>query len=199
MAQTFKLEGRDSEGRLKGAVCAIGVFDGVHLGHRMLIERASEDAASRNAPSAIVTFDIDPDEMLSNDSLMKLQGNSERIGMLASMPVDYVAVIPFSKEFAALTPEAFLEEFFGCELPAELVVGDDCRCGRGASGDVALLKRWGDERDVEVVALELLEADGHPVKSTRIRSLIREGRLDEANALLGRNGLDESQAPSVKA
>lgn len=187
MAQTFDLEEAVSAGALKGAACAIGVFDGVHLGHRMLIDEMVESSRRSGSPSAVVTFDIDPDELFGKDRLKKLQSNEERISMLASLPVDYVAVIPFTREFASLPPEEFLDEVLGGLGVSGVFVGSDFAFGSKAAGDVGLLSRWGDANGVDVSVAGLLEVDGVPAKSTNIRRFLGEGNVREARKLLGRN------------
>lgn len=187
MAQTFDLEEAVSAGALKGAACAIGVFDGVHLGHRVLIDEMVESSRRSGSPSAVVTFDIDPDELFGKDRLKKLQSNEERISMLASLPVDYVAVIPFTREFASLPPEEFLDEVLGGLGVSGVFVGSDFAFGSKAAGDVGLLSRWGDANGVDVSVAGLLEVDGVPAKSTNIRRFLGEGNVCEARKLLGRN------------
>ncbi len=187
MALTFDLEEAVSAGALKGAACAIGVFDGVHLGHRMLIDEMVESSRRSGSPSAIVTFDIDPDELFGKGRLKKLQSNEERVSMLASLPVDCVAVIPFTREFASLPPEEFLDEVLGGLGVSGVSVGSDFAFGSKAAGDVGLLSRWGDANGVDVSVAGLLEVEGVPAKSTNIRRFLGEGKVCEARKLLGRN------------
>lgn len=186
MAQIFDVANEGDRVKLAGAVCAIGVFDGVHLGHRLVIGKAIEDARSHGRKSIILTFNIDPDELFAPDALEKLQTNKERIDALASLPVDYVAVLPFDRAVASLAPEEFLDEYFGSTTPAAVYVGSDFHFGAHAAGDGKLLRQWGSNHGMSVNSIELLEVDGVPVKSTRIRKLLDEGNANEANRLLGR-------------
>lgn len=186
MARISSLPDSETQADLAGAVCAIGVFDGVHLGHRLVIGKAADEARARGAEAVVITFDIDPDELFAPDSLRKLQANDERIAMLASLPVDAVMVIPFDEDVASIEARRFLDELFGANVPGKVYVGSDFRFGAKAQGDVALLASWGLAHGMEVEAVELLEVDGAPVKSTRIRKLLDEGCEGEANRLLGR-------------
>lgn len=186
MAQTFLLDGPAEALRLKGAVCAVGVFDGVHAGHRAVARQAAAVAAESGAPSAMVTFDRDPDELFAAAGARKLQSNDERIGMLARLPVDFVAVVPFTREFAGLPPAVFLDDVLGRMQPSYVLVGSDFRFGAKAAGDVGMLAEWGRRNAVGVEVVDLLEVAGAPVKSTRIRRLLGEGDVKGAAELLGR-------------
>ena len=186
MAQTFLLDGPEAALRLKGAVCAVGVFDGVHVGHVAVARRAVAAAAESGVPSAIVTFDVDPDELFAAEGARKLQSNDERIAMLAQLPVDYVAAIPFTRQFAALPPAAFLDDVLGRMEPSRVLVGSDFRFGARAAGDVRMLAEWGRRNAVGVEVVDLLEVAGAPAKSTRIRHLLDDGDVKGASELLGR-------------
>lgn len=187
MAQTFDFNEAASAGTLNGTACAIGVFDGVHLGHRLLIDETVESATQSGTTSTIITFDIDPDELFAKDALRKLQSNEERLSMLASLPVDYVAVLPFTREFASLPPQEFLDRVLGAAKPSGVFVGSDFRFGSKASGDVGMLSEWGRENHVRVSVVGLFEIDGVPAKSTNIRRLLGEGEVGQARKLLGRD------------
>ena len=168
-----------------GAVCVIGVFDGVHIGHRYLVEEAKRDASARNCRCVIITFSQDPDELFNATKLHKLQTNAHRINMLATLGASSVAVLPFDEAFAKLTPMQFLQKIFRRHTPASIHVGCDFRFGKGAIGDVSVLKEWGEKTGCEIFAHDLYKIDGEPVTSTRIRHLIEQGENKQANELLG--------------
>ncbi len=165
--------------------CAFGVFDGVHKGHRFVIEKMISSAQKNNLRSVILTFDRDPDELFCADKLKKLMSNDERISALASFDVDTVALIPFTREFAELVPNAFLNTFFSLGAPASLHVGCDFRFGVHASGDVKDLQLWGEKHNMLVEAYDLICIDNKPVTATGIRDLLARGDIDRANELLG--------------
>ena len=165
--------------------CAFGVFDGVHAGHRYLLAQARETAGRSGGKSVALTFDIDPDELFHPDRLKKLLANEDRIAELASSGVDGVVVLPFTREFAAFGPTEFLERMFASHAPAFLHVGTDFRFGVQASGGVPELEAWAKTVGVELCAHELKTEDGVPITATRIRRLLAEAELDEANRLLG--------------
>lgn len=171
-----------------GASCAFGVFDGVHRGHRFIIGNAVERARRIDGPSAIITFDRDPDELFAREGFRKIMSDERRIATLANLGADAVVVLPFDRALAALEPLAFLERTFAMDAPASIHVGRDLRFGAQARGDVSTLRFWAERTGTEVLAYELETVDDLPVTSTRIRCLLADpgqGRLEEANALLG--------------
>ncbi|MEC4175840.1 riboflavin biosynthesis protein RibF [Adlercreutzia sp. R21] len=174
------------EAFLAGASVAFGVFDGVHEGHRFIIGEAANTAREEGSRSAVITFDIDPDEIFAPDRLKKLMSNEARIVKLAELDVDAVVVLPFSREFAAQSPEAFLDACFGGGVPSHIHIGSDFHFGRRAAGNVESLRAWGAERGMTVHGHELLAEGGVPVTATRIRGLLGEGKVREADDLLGR-------------
>lgn len=170
----------------RGASCAFGVFDGVHEGHRYLINSACSTAAESGGTSIVLTFDVDPDEVFRPDTFKKLMTNEERLAMLSATGIDAVVVLPFTREFAALSPEAFLDATFGSFSPAYLHVGDNFRFGAKNAGTVSTLDDWAQRSRTQVCAHHLVSQDGETVSATRIRHLLGEGAISEANKLLQR-------------
>lgn len=166
-----------------GVSCAFGVFDGLHAGHRFLLDQAIATKGSGRAVA--LTFDRDPDEVFHPDRLKKLSRNADRIAALAASGVDDVVALPFTEALYTLSPEAFLESAFAQGAPAHLHVGEDFRFGARAAGTVADLERWGDRTGCRIHAHRLVSADGKPITATRIRALLLDCQLDEANRLLG--------------
>lgn len=172
--------------RLTGSSCAFGVFDGVHEGHRYIIGRAIEGARECGGPSVAITFDRDPDEVFAPQRLKKLMTNEARLKALAKTGVDLLLVIPFTREFAAETPLVFMESLFGAGAPAQVHVGVDFRFGAKAAGTIGALMEWGKPRGLRAFGHELLAEGTAPVTATRIRGLLAEGNIGEANRLLTR-------------
>lgn len=168
-----------------GSSCAFGVFDGLHKGHRYLLDSAIASARDNGARSIAITFDIDPDEVFHPDRLKKLMRNADRIEALAASGVDDVAVLPFTPEFYSRNPEEFLCATFPNGAPAHMHVGEDFRFGARAAGTVDTLQAWGDRVGCEVYAHKLVSADGKPITATRIRLLLLDCKVDEATRLLG--------------
>jgi riboflavin kinase / FMN adenylyltransferase len=172
---------------LGSAVVAIGVFDGVHRGHQAVLRDTVADAGSRGAHSVAVTFDRDPDQVVSPQTAApQLLTLGDKLSAMARTGVDAILVIPFTHELAEMEPESFLEDVLLSALaPVAVHVGHDFRFGRRAAGDVATLKRVGAEAGFEVVPHALVTAGGQPVTSTRIRGLVAAGDIAQATELLG--------------
>ncbi len=183
-APIITLDEAQKRGLLKGASCAIGVFDGFHLGHRFIVDCTIKDAADSN--SVILTFDIDPDELFRPDKLRKLMTNDERLESLSKSGVDFVVTIPFNRQFASKSPQDFMDEIFGENTPASLHVGADFRFGHNAAGTANDLASWGKPKKMRVVAHKLYNVDGAPVTASRIRNLLANGQTSKAKALLSR-------------
>ncbi len=185
MAQIFSVGPEQGQYRFKGASCAFGVFDGIHLGHKYLLASACQTAEESGGATVALTFDIDPDELFHPDRLKKLLANNDRLQALAHSGVDAVAMLYFTPEMAALEPREFLDTCFGDFPPAYLHVGSDFRFGAKAAGTVDDLREWGKVTGTEICVHSLVSTDGAPITSTRIRLLLEEGKVEEANALLG--------------
>lgn len=171
------------------AVCAIGAFDGVHLGHRALIERAREEADARGDALVVVTFSPDPSVVLTPGRPQRLLlGDGDRVRALESIEgVDRVVVLDFTATLAALPYERFVRETLGGLMDLDvIVVGSDFRLGSGGAGTVDALSELGRADGFEVIGMDLLDEGGSPVTATRIRGLLGEGRVEDAAGLLGR-------------
>jgi riboflavin kinase/FMN adenylyltransferase len=170
------------------AVAALGVFDGVHLGHQALVREAVMLAHTHDAASLVVTFDRDPDQIVAPGAAApQLLDLDRKLSLLADLGPDAITVMPFTPELAATAPLAFLDEvLLGAMTPVEVVVGYDFRFGHRAEGDVDTLVRYGADHGFSVVAHELVRADGEPITSTRVRSLVAAGDVFGAARLLGR-------------
>jgi riboflavin kinase/FMN adenylyltransferase len=170
------------------AVVAVGMFDGVHLGHRALLDRTVQLARERGVLSAVATFDTDPEHVLRPEAFVpQLLDLEDRLRRIDATGVDVVLVLPFDRDLADRTAEEFLDTILMPAFPPErLVVGSDFRLGRGGSCDTKRLVELSRERGVTVEPHDLIVVDGAPVSATRIRGLIAEGRVREAALLLGR-------------
>jgi len=169
------------------SVVAIGVFDGVHVGHRAIVARAIAAAKAFGASSVVVTFDPHPAVVVRPDAAPLLLGDVEqRLDLLSSLDVDATLVLPFDREMSSWTAEEFVQRLLVDRLHVRrVVVGENFRFGNRALGDVALLRRLGDADDFDVDAVDLV-GDGDAVSSTLIRGLVADGSVSAAAAALGR-------------
>lgn len=175
----------------EGSAVTIGFFDGVHLGHQVVIGEARRLAAELGSRSAIVTFDRHPAAVVRPDSAPALLTDlDQRLELLAATGIDYAVVVRFDEERSLETAEDFVRhELVECLGARAVIVGADFHFGHGRKGDVALLERMGAEHGFEVDGLELLasgRAGARVVSSTAIRAALAEGDLDAANRMLGR-------------
>lgn len=169
------------------AVVAVGVFDGLHLGHRALLERARARAGTGRCIA--VSFDPHPDVVLAREfrPMPPLTPLPEKHERLAAMGIE-LHVIAFTRELAALSPETFVETHLVQPFaPTRLVVGEDFALGRARAGDVRRLAEIGREHGFEVESVPLLRLDGAIVTSTRIRERLAQGDVAAAACLLGRS------------
>lgn len=172
----------------KGAAVTIGTFDGVHLGHRALIARATATGAAEGLDSVVVTWDRHPLMTLRPEVAPPLLSSPERkMELLTTTGVDRVAVIPFTEELSRWSPERFVDEVLVQSLSARAVfVGEGWRFGHKRAGDVELLQKLGEENGFEATAVDLSSGEGATVSSSRIREAVAHGDVDLAERLLGR-------------
>jgi riboflavin kinase / FMN adenylyltransferase len=170
------------------SVVTIGVFDGVHRGHRLIIARAAEVAAELKLPLVVVTFDPHPDEVVRPGSHPPLLCTLRfRIELLERLGADAVCVLPFDVEFSRLPAQEFVRLVLVDSLhAAAVVVGDNFTFGHKASGKVALLRELGEKYDFSAQGVSLFTDAGVVVSSSSIRTLLAEGDVAGAARDLGR-------------
>jgi riboflavin kinase/FMN adenylyltransferase len=171
-------------------VVTIGAYDGVHTGHRLVIDRVRHAAVEQGLESAVVTFDRHPAAVVRPDSAPRLLTDlDQKLELLAETGVDYALLVHFDEERAQETAQDFVREVLvGCLDTKAVVVGHDFHFGKGREGNVALLQAMGGEMGFDVTGLRLFSGglDREPISSTRIRKLLAEGQVGEAASLLGR-------------
>ena len=167
---------------------AIGNFDGVHRGHQAVLRSAVEDAKRRSLAPVVLTFDPHPAEVLGRGRPPMLTTPDRRVELLCRLSPDLQVVVePFTKKFAASSPEEFARSLLAGKLGAkEVVVGENFRFGRGRSGNLQLLQEIGADLGFTALAEPLVADDAGAFSSSRIRSYVAEAKLTEAAELLGR-------------
>jgi riboflavin kinase/FMN adenylyltransferase len=168
-------------------VLTIGVFDGVHLGHKHLISRLREEAVRQKMLSGVVTFRHDPEKLLSHhNKLPFLTEIEERVGLLKNEGVDYVVPLSFTPELAQLSAGHFIELLQKHLRMRGLVIGPDFALGKDREGNIDYLGKLGRERNFTVTVVPPLMVNGKTVSSTSIRKAIAEGDMNKYTELTGR-------------
>ena len=164
----------------------IGVFDGVHKGHQQILNRAKELADGEKIIA--LTFDPHPTTVFAPERAPSLLTTlADRVELLKIHNADQVAVIKFTKEFAAVSPQDFVKNVLVDQLEAKkVVVGKDFTYGYKAAGNIETLTQSGKELSFEVIALDLIDEGDHKISSTRIRTYLIEGKVELARELLSR-------------
>ncbi|MDL2272068.1 bifunctional riboflavin kinase/FAD synthetase [Desulfovibrio sp. OttesenSCG-928-I05] len=166
----------------------IGNFDGVHTGHRRLIEMTRTRAMEHGVRSVAVTFDPHPQQLLDGDHAPEpLTTLPRKLELFAALGLDIALVLPFTRGLAALGPEEFVRSILLDGLGMKsLVVGYDFALGKDRTGDFAFLRSLGEKSGFSVERADPVQVNGQTVSSSRIREFIREGRVDEAAPMMGR-------------
>ncbi|MCU0899850.1 MAG: bifunctional riboflavin kinase/FAD synthetase [Cypionkella sp.] len=166
----------------RGASCAMGNFDGVHLGHQSVIE-----LARRAQPLGIITFEPHPREVFVPEApAFRLMNAEARANRLAKLGVDHLYQLDFDHHLSALSPEAFARDVLAQGLGiAHVVVGADFCFGKARAGTAQDLKALGTTYGFATTIADLISADGKPVSSSAIRQALSEGKPREAAAMLG--------------
>ncbi len=167
------------------AVVALGMFDGVHLGHKALMSRLLEEAGRLCAIPAVYTFSNHPLEVLGG-SVRLLSSTLERNRMLRALGAEELASVPFTREMSSLGPEAFVDLLSERWDVRGLVVGYNYTFGESGSGTPETLREIGRARGFSVSVVEPVLCEGEPVSSTRIRAALERGDVGVAERLLGR-------------
>ena len=167
---------------------AIGVFDGVHLGHQAVISTSARHAAEAGGTPVVVTFDPHPVKVLRpNDAPHLITATQHKIALIRDLGVSHLLVLHFDRNFAATAPEKFVEQLVAHSRPLrEICVGHEWSFGKGRAGNLALLKQLGLEHNFNVVGVEAVTVNSEVVSSTAIRKAVAEGNLVKATQMLGR-------------
>lgn len=172
----------------KPSVITLGNFDGLHLGHQILIKKVLSLAGEMHGRSVVFTFTPHPLKVLAPDRCPHLINiREEKIQLFRSMGIDLLVLAPFTLELSKKSPEAFVEEILCRSLCAKaIVVGQNYRFGRDRRGNVKFLKEMGRHLGFEVVVTEPVKIDNEMVSSTKIRQFLKKGEVEHAARLMGR-------------
>jgi riboflavin kinase / FMN adenylyltransferase len=167
---------------------AIGVFDGVHLGHQAVISTSARHAREAGGTAVVVTFDPHPAKVLRpNNAPHLLTATQHKIALIRDLGVAHLLVLHFDRAFAATSPEDFVRQLVENSRPLrEICVGHEWSFGKGRAGNLALLEELGRTHHFNVIGVEAVKVNGEVVSSTAIRKAVEEGNLVKATQMLGR-------------
>jgi len=171
----------------KHAVMTIGTFDGVHLGHRQIMDQLKEEALLIGGETVIMTFHPHPRKVVPGQPAIQLINTiEEKIELLDKYGIDHLVVIPFTPAFSQMTPEEYIENFLIRTFhPHTIIIGYDHRFGHGRKGDYRLLEAYSDRLGFRLKEIPGFVIDKNTVSSTLIREAILRGDMDKARSLLG--------------
>jgi riboflavin kinase/FMN adenylyltransferase len=168
------------------SIVSLGNFDGLHLGHRKLISTMVDMAQQQGLRSVVITFKQHPAFVLNRPNFELLIPSEHKVGMIKELGVDEVVCLPFTKELSQLSALDFLRTYVVDALdPSVIVVGYDSHFGHGREGNHQFLQKHAASFGYQCLYVPALEDEEGIISSSRIRSLLHEGRMDEANRLLG--------------
>lgn len=170
-------------------VITIGTFDGVHLGHRAIINEVTSRAKATGGESVLVTFEPHPRKILFPDKPIKLiTPLEEKIELLNAEGIQHIIVVPFTRDFSNLSAEEYVRDFLVKKFhPESIVIGYDHHFGHDRSGNIRLLEKFAPEYNYTVDEISAQLIDDATVSSTKIREAIMQGRVQDANEMLGWN------------
>ncbi|MEZ8002522.1 MAG: bifunctional riboflavin kinase/FAD synthetase [Patiriisocius sp.] len=169
------------------SVITIGTFDGVHVGHRAIMQRLVAAAKEQGLVSAVLTFFPHPRMVLQKNSDIKLINTlSEKKQLLEDIGLDYFVVEPFTHEFSRLSALEYVRDILVTQLKAKkIIIGYDHRFGRNRNADIQDLKKYGEQFGFEVEEISAQQLDEVSVSSTKIRKALAQGDIHTANTYLG--------------
>lgn len=171
-------------------VAAIGVFDGIHLGHRAIISRLLVAAKEYDAVPVVITFHPHPKHFLIQESALKLlRSQKSKVELLGQLGIKAVVTLNFTEKISDMSPEQFVDYLVNdknVKLNA-ICVGENWKFGSGAKGDVKLLERLSEKKGFKLYSVEQVLSDGIPVSSTRIRKELTSAKFDIAYKMLDCN------------
>ncbi len=172
--------------RHKESVVVLGNFDGVHKGHQQLFKVAKNEANILGLETVIFSFYPHPTWVIGKSRKSLLMSRRDKKQMIEYLDLDVLIEYPFTKAFACISPEEFFTKILIAQLKARvLIVGSNYYFGRAKAGNPEFLKKLGKQYGVKVHVVEAVMTEGQMISSSKIRNLILEGRIEEANSMLG--------------
>jgi len=172
----------------ENTILTLGSFDGIHLGHRKIIEKVKKKASASKCRSLLVTFYPHPRKVINYGTEIKLlTPHEEKVRLISESGIENLLVINFTKEFSQLTSEDFVKDYLLAKIGVkEIVVGYDHHFGKGRNGDANTLGRLGIELGFEISMVEAFKLRNETVNSTAIRKALQESNIAKVSTFLGR-------------
>jgi riboflavin kinase / FMN adenylyltransferase len=166
----------------------IGTFDGVHMGHRSILQQVVKHAEETDGESILLTFEPHPRKIIFPDQPLKLLTPlDKKIALVQQTGIDHIVVVPFTKEFAALSAQEYIEDFLVKRFnPDTIIIGYDHHFGHDRTGNIELLKQYQSAHQYKVFEISAQLIDEAAVSSTKIRHALQHGKVEEADKMLGR-------------
>ncbi len=172
----------------RNAIITIGTFDGVHMGHRQIIDKLKTEALAIDGETVIITFHPHPRKVVSSTILgiRLINTLGEKLELLKDLGIQHVVVVPFTDAFANQSAEAYVRNFLiGKFHPHTLIIGYDHRFGKERKGDFRLLEKMSEELGFRLMEIPRQVLDEISISSTRIRESLLDGKIEVADKLLG--------------
>ena len=169
-----------------GSVVSIGNFDGVHIGHRALIEKLVNKSKELKVPSVILTFEPHPLKVIAGKCPPVITPIKQKLELLQQLGIDITICLEFTKDLAAVSAEDFVMKYLIPLNVREIIVGYDYRFGKNRQGDYSLIKKLGQKLGFDVHQVGPVYFEDEIVSSTRIRTLVQEGKVKDVVPMLGR-------------
>ncbi len=171
----------------KNSIIAIGNFDGIHLGHKKILECLATEAKKNDLLSLVLTFSPHPERILGEKRIKMIQTLDQRVNEMKKFGIDTILIIPFDEKFSSLSSHDFVQKIVVDRLKAKaVIVGENFRFGKNREGDISLLFRLASGYNLKVHSIPPVTKEDMIVSSSLIRNFLKEGKIEKANVLLGR-------------
>lgn len=170
-------------------VITIGTFDGVHMGHKVILQEVHSYARKIGGESVLLTFEPHPRKLIFPEQQIQiLTPLDKKLGLITQEGIQHTVVVPFTKDFASMSAKEYVSDFLvKLFKPSAIIIGYDHQFGHDRKGNIDLLKELQQQYDFDVVEIPAQLIDEATVSSTKIRNAIKEGAVDDAATMLGRN------------
>ncbi|MBL7717550.1 MAG: bifunctional riboflavin kinase/FAD synthetase [Flavipsychrobacter sp.] len=172
----------------RNAVITIGTFDGVHLGHRTILQKVVDRAQEVGGESVLITFEPHPRKLLfPNQPLWFITPLEQKLTLITEAGIQNIVVVPFTREFSELSADDYVEDFLVKTFrPHTIIIGYDHRFGHDRTGSIELLRTFRQKYNYELTEIQAQLIDEAAVSSTKVRKALKEGQVEEATVMLGR-------------